>query len=41
MTDERFHLTPLDIRRYDFGNALRGYDRGRVDQFREQVQNLE
>ena len=39
MTDESFHLTPLDIRRYDFGNALRGYDRARVDQFREQVAN--
>jgi DivIVA domain-containing protein len=37
MTDESFHLTPLDIRRYDFGNALRGYDRTRVDQFRDQV----
>lgn len=37
MTDEGFHLTPLDIRRYDFGSALRGYDRARVDQFREQV----
>ncbi|AMW04746.1 DivIVA domain-containing protein [Gemmatimonas phototrophica] len=40
MTDEShqgFHLTALDARRYDFGNALRGYDRARVDQFREQV----
>jgi cell division septum initiation protein DivIVA len=40
MTDENnqgFHLTALDARRYDFGNALRGYDRTRVDQFREQV----
>lgn len=37
MTDEAFHLTPLDIRRYDFGSALRGYDRARVDQFREQA----
>jgi DivIVA domain-containing protein len=37
MTDEAFHLTPLDIRRYDFGSAMRGYDRARVDQFREQV----
>ncbi|MCC6928525.1 MAG: DivIVA domain-containing protein [Gemmatimonadaceae bacterium] len=37
MTDESFHLTPLDIRRYDFGSALRGYDRARVDQFREQA----
>jgi DivIVA domain-containing protein len=39
MTDEAFHLTPLDVRRYDFGSALRGYDRVRVDQFREQVAN--
>lgn len=37
MTDESFHLTPLDIRRFDFGSALRGYDRARVDQFREQA----
>lgn len=37
MTDDAFHLTPLDVRRYDFGSALRGYDRARVDQFREQV----
>jgi DivIVA domain-containing protein len=37
MSDETFHLTPLDIRRYDFGSALRGYDKARVDQFREEV----
>ncbi len=37
MTDDAFHLTALDARRYDFGNALRGYDRTRVDQFRDQV----
>ncbi|MCC6241567.1 MAG: DivIVA domain-containing protein [Gemmatimonadaceae bacterium] len=37
MTDDGFHLTALDVRRYDFGNALRGYDRARVDQFRDQV----
>ena len=37
MTDDAFHLTALDARRYDFGNALRGYDRARVDQFRDQV----
>lgn len=38
MTDEAaFHLTPLDVRRYDFGRALRGYDPSRVDQFRDQV----
>jgi DivIVA domain-containing protein len=37
MKDETFHLTPLDVRRYEFGKALRGYDPERVDQFREQV----
>lgn len=37
MTDDAFHLTALDVRRFDFGNALRGYDRARVDQFRDQV----
>lgn len=37
MMDESFHLTPLDVRRYEFGKALRGYEPERVDQFREQV----
>src|SRR5450759_2428350 len=37
MVDESFHLTPVDARRYDFGSALRGYDKTRVDQFRDQV----
>ena len=37
MSDEGFHLTAVDIRRYDFGTALRGYDKARVDQFRDQV----
>jgi DivIVA domain-containing protein len=37
MIDESFHLTPLDVRRYEFGVAFRGYDKERVDQFREQV----
>jgi DivIVA domain-containing protein len=37
MTDDPFRLTPLDVRRYDFGSALRGYDKVRVDQFRDQV----
>jgi DivIVA domain-containing protein len=37
MMDEAFHLTPLDVRRYDFGRALRGYSPARVDQFRDQV----
>ena len=30
--DETFHLTPLDVRRYDFGKAMRGYDPKRVEQ---------
>jgi len=37
MTDEGFYLTPLDVRRYDFGKAIRGYDPKRVDQFRDQI----
>ena len=37
MTDDAFHLTPLDVRRFEFPSALRGYDRTRVDAFREQV----
>ncbi len=36
-TEDAFHLTPVDVRRYDFGSALRGYDRTRVDLFRDQV----
>jgi len=37
MIDETFHLTPLDVRGYEFGKALRGYDPERVNQFRDQV----
>ena len=37
MNDEAFHLTPVDVRRFDFGSALRGYDKARVDQLRDQV----
>ena len=37
MNDEAFHLTPVDARRFDFGSALRGYDKTRVDQFRDQA----
>lgn len=37
MIDETFHLTALDVRRYDFGRSLRGYDPERVEQFRTQV----
>lgn len=35
--DESFHLTPLDVRRYEFGRSFRGYDPERVEQFRTQV----
>ena len=37
MIDESFHLTSLDVRRYDFGRALRGYNPEKVELFREQV----
>jgi DivIVA domain-containing protein len=37
MIDESFHLTPLDVRRYEFGTSLRGYDRSSVDEFRARV----
>ena len=37
MNDEIFHLTPVDVRRYEFGTQMRGYDKARVDQFRAQV----
>jgi len=37
--DESFHLTPLDVRRTEFPAALRGYDRARVDEFRDRVAN--
>ena len=37
MIDESFHLTPLDVRRWDCGTALRGYDKARVDDLREKV----
>ncbi len=36
-SEDAFHLTPVDVRRFDFGTAMRGYDRARVDQFRDQV----
>jgi DivIVA domain-containing protein len=37
MMDESFHLTPLDVRRFEFPTVLRGYDKARVDDFRNQV----
>ena len=39
MLDESFHLTPLDVRRTGFPAALRGYDKARVDEFRDRVAN--
>jgi DivIVA domain-containing protein len=39
MIDESFHLTPLDVRRTEFPVALRGYDKARVDEFRDRVAN--
>jgi DivIVA domain-containing protein len=39
MNEQVFHLTPLDVRRYEFGRAMRGYDPAQVDGFREQVAN--
>jgi DivIVA domain-containing protein len=37
MIDESFRLTPVDVRRYDFGRKLNGYDPAKVDAFKEQV----
>jgi DivIVA domain-containing protein len=37
MTDETFRLTPLDVRRWPFKAAMRGYDKDEVERFREQV----
>ena len=38
MTDESFHLSPLDVRRWDFGaRSFRGYDAQKVEDFRNQV----
>jgi DivIVA domain-containing protein len=36
--DEAFgYLTPVEVRRYEFKRAMRGYDRAHVEQFREQI----
>lgn len=37
MIDESFHLTSLDVRRFEFGRSLRGYNQEKVEQFRDQV----
>jgi DivIVA domain-containing protein len=37
VSEEFFHLTPLDVRTQEFVRAVRGYDRAQVDQFKVQV----
>jgi DivIVA domain-containing protein len=37
MSDESFRLTPVEVRRWQFKRALRGYDPIDVDGFRDQV----
>jgi len=37
MSDDAFHLTPLDVRTQQFSGALRGYDRAQVDEFLRRV----
>jgi DivIVA domain-containing protein len=37
VTDAGFHLTPVDIRSQEFHRALRGYDPGGVEEFRQRV----
>lgn len=37
MTDEGFHLTPVDIRAQEFHRTLRGYDPASVEEFRQQI----
>ena len=35
--DDVFHLTAVDVRRYEFQTVMRGYDKTRVDIFKQQV----
>ena len=37
MTDDGFHLTPVDIRAQQFHRSLRGYDPASVEEFRQQI----
>ena len=37
MIDERFSLTPVDVRTQEFGRKLSGYDPVRVEEFRTRV----
>jgi DivIVA domain-containing protein len=37
MIDERFQFMPIDVRKAEFPNAMRGYDKNAVETFRERV----
>src|SRR5881628_1836839 len=37
VTEDAFHLTPLDVRKKEFRRSLRGYEREGVDDFRVRV----
>jgi len=37
VTEDAFHLTPLDVRKQEFRRSLRGYEREGVDDFRVRV----
>ncbi len=37
MTEDEFHLTPLDIRTQVFRRTMRGYDPAAVEEFRERI----
>jgi DivIVA domain-containing protein len=37
MSDDAFHLTPLDVRKQEFRKTLRGYDSNGVEEFRTRV----
>jgi DivIVA domain-containing protein len=37
MTDDGFHLTPVDIRAQEFHRSLRGYDPASVEEFRQRI----
>ena len=37
MSDDTFYLTPVEVRRWAFRQAMRGYDRQHVEEFRAQV----
>jgi DivIVA domain-containing protein len=37
MSNDVFHLTPMDVRAQEFHRAFRGYDRAEVEAFRQRV----